>query len=129
MGSPGGIPAATKTSAVPSPTVMVTCPGVFAVRVGGSSADRLTMLGLLDVQVRPATAFPFISNARMLRVSPTYIFIIDGVTITLVGFDELTVNCEELLHTPFCCTFKVPLRADDAILQIIWLSPQLETTP
>jgi hypothetical protein len=47
----------------PAPAMMVTCPAARAVRTGGSSVDRLTTFGLLDVQVSPVTDCPAAPSA------------------------------------------------------------------
>jgi len=58
MTVPRGSAAETVTSQVAVPAVMVTYPAARAVSSGGSSVDRLTMVGSLDVQVSPVTVCP-----------------------------------------------------------------------
>ena len=48
----------TVTSADAVPPVTVTCPGASALRMGGSSVERLTTVGSLDAQVNPVTGCP-----------------------------------------------------------------------
>ena len=48
----------TVTSAEPVPAVMVTCPAASAVTSGGSSGERLTMVGSVEAQVSPVTGCP-----------------------------------------------------------------------
>jgi hypothetical protein len=98
---PGGNSLAkTATSAEPDPALTVTCPDASAVSTGGSSGERLTTFGSLEVHVSPVTERPAASTARMVCVSPTTMFSIPGVTV----FSPLTgtVKPTALLQTPFC---------------------------
>jgi hypothetical protein len=90
----------TVTSAVPEPAVIVTFPAARAVSTGGSSVDRLTTAGLLDIHVSPVTGWleAFIACSDWV-VSPTTIFKTLGTTVLLLPG---TANGVELLHTPFC---------------------------
>src|ERR1700690_711060 len=90
----------TVTSADAVPAVMVTCPAASAVRSGGSSLDRLTTVGSLDVQVSPVTGCPAALSAWMAWVSPTIILSTLGISVT--PFSAGTVKASALLHTPFC---------------------------
>src|ERR1017187_1520243 len=98
---PGSVAASiTVTSADAVPAVIVTSPAARAVSTGGSSLDRLTTAGLLDVQVSPVTDCPVELSAWIGCVSPNIIVSRAGTSVLPPGTG--TVKAFALLHTPFC---------------------------
>src|SRR5271170_3705998 len=95
-------PADTVTSAEAPPAVIVMCPTASAVRIGGSSVDKLTTVGSLDVQVSPATDCPAAFSAWIVCVSPTAMLISTGASIAALPPPPVTENASALLPAPFC---------------------------
>ncbi len=100
-------------SAEAFPALIVTFPTANDVIKGGSSLDRLTTLGSLDVHVRPETTSPFESRACRDRESPTTMLITFGTRVTAVSPLRLggTAKASALLQIPFCWTFTIPVTA------------------
>src|SRR5438094_3035504 len=88
---------------------MVTFPGVTAVRMGGSSMERVTIVVSLDVQVNPVTGWLFEPSARIERVSPTTMLITLGLSVNWALELEGTVKVTALPQRPFCWIFATPL--------------------
>ncbi len=120
-------PAETVTSADAVPAVIVACPAARAERSGGSSLDRLTTSGSLDVHVSPVAGCPAGSNAWIVRLSPATKLSVLGTTV--LPPDTGTVKPTALLRTPFCFILAMPVRAVRATAATTRVSLQLSTWP
>ena len=128
---------ATVTSAAADPfvalvAVIVTRPAASAVSTGGSSVERLTIVGSLDVQLSPVSVCPLELNAWSVRVSPTTMFTMLGLSVKLLTGPPpggKTVKPTALLHAPPCSTRATPVTALSATVATICVSLQLEIDP
>src|SRR5208337_1952332 len=108
----GSVAAETVTSAAAVPAVMVTFPTASAVSSGGSSVERLTMVGSVVAQVSPVTVCPEALSAWRVRVSPTTMLSRAGTSA--LPLPAGTVKPTALLQTPFCWIFATPVSAAGA---------------
>src|SRR5207249_4336055 len=116
----GRVPAYTSTSADAAPAVIVMCPAANADRTGGSALDRLTTFGSPDVQVSPVRGCPLEFNAWIVRVSPTAMLTMLGVSVTaLPPPDGGTVKLGALLQIPLFFTRTTPLTEAEATVAVI----------
>src|ERR1700722_1000990 len=92
---------------------MVALPGATAVRTGGLSVERVTMVVSLEVQVSPVTGWFTELTAWKEREFPTAMFRTLGTRIIAVPETPVggTTNWTALLHVRFCSTFATPVTA------------------
>jgi hypothetical protein len=123
----GSGPAKTVTSAEAVPAVIVVRPTASAVRMGGSSVDKLTTVGLVELQVSPVTGWLLAFRACTVFVSPRTMFSRLGTMVRALVPDVGTVKVSALLHTPFCRIRATPDKAAGSTTATTWVLLQLIT--
>src|ERR1700730_4614522 len=125
----GRAPGKTVTSAEAVPAVMVARPTASAVRMGGSSVDKLTTFELLDAQISPVTGWLLAFRACTVFVSPMTRFNRLGTMVRALPPDDGTVKVSALLHTPFCWMRATPVTAVASTTATTCVSLQFITWP